>query len=71
MARIRDVATEGWTDGDVLGLEEMLALPVFLGCQPELLDEHVGAVLHRNYAPGEVLCREGALDATAFLIVEG
>ncbi|MHC4974237.1 MAG: cyclic nucleotide-binding domain-containing protein [Planctomycetota bacterium] len=65
------MATEGWTDGDVLGLEEMLALPVFLGCQPELLDEHVGAVLHRNYAPGEVLCREGALDATAFLIVEG
>lgn len=71
MARIRDVASEGWPDGDVLGLEEMLSLPVFAGCEPELLDEHVGAVRQRNYAPGETICREGALDATAFLLVEG
>jgi CRP-like cAMP-binding protein/Fe-S-cluster-containing hydrogenase component 2 len=71
MARIRGVASEGWPDGDALGLDEMLALPAFEGCQPELLDEHVGAVRRRNYAPGEIICREGAFDTTAFLLVEG
>jgi len=71
MARIRDVASEGWADGDALSLEEMAALPIFSGCPPELLDERVGDVSRRNYAPGEIVCREGAFDATAFLLLEG
>jgi len=71
MARIRDVASEGWPDGDALSLEEMAALPIFAGCPPELLDERVGDVSRRNYAPGELVCREGAFDATAFLLLEG
>jgi CRP-like cAMP-binding protein len=65
------VSSEGRLDGDALGLEEMLALPAFAGCPPELLDEHVGTVRRRNYAPGQVLCHEGAYDATAFLLLEG
>ena len=58
-------------DGDALGLEEMQALPVFEGCPPELLDDHVGAVLRRSFAPGEIVCREGEPGSTAFLLLEG
>jgi CRP-like cAMP-binding protein/Fe-S-cluster-containing hydrogenase component 2 len=65
------VAGETRHDGDALGLEEMQALPVFEGCPPELLDDHVGAVLRRTYGPGEILCREGESGSTAFLLLEG
>jgi len=58
-------------DDDALGLEEMQALPVFEGCPPELLEDHVGAVLRRTYAPGDIVCREGESGSTAFLLLEG
>jgi CRP-like cAMP-binding protein len=63
--------TEGRLEGEPLVLDQLKAIPVFLGCSDALLKKNLGAVVRRRFQPGEVICREGEFGSTAFYILEG
>lgn len=57
--------------GEALGVEELLALPIFEGASRSRLEKNEGAVVRRRFRPGEILCREGEYGSTAFYIESG
>src|SRR3972149_4765834 len=59
------------TAGEPVSAEELLALPMFKGISPPLLQKNVGAVVRHRFRRGEVICREGEYGSTAFFILEG
>jgi CRP-like cAMP-binding protein/Fe-S-cluster-containing dehydrogenase component len=54
-----------------LEAEELLKLPVFKGVSGTFLELNRGAIVRRNFRPGEIICREGEFGSTAFYILEG
>lgn len=66
----RVVATE-LGGGELLDPEWILQLPVFKGVSGTFLELNRGAVVRREYAPGDLICREGEFGSTAFYILEG
>src|SRR5687768_15282384 len=57
--------------GEALDPEWILGLPVFKGVSGTFLELNKTAVVRREFAPGEVICREGEFGSTAFYILEG
>ena len=57
--------------GQKLDPEWILQLPVFKGVSGTFLELNQGAVVKRDIAPGEIICREGEFGSTAFYILEG
>ncbi len=51
--------------------EDLLELPVFKGVSGTFLEMNKGAIVKRNFHPGEVICREGEFGSTAFYIADG
>jgi CRP-like cAMP-binding protein/Fe-S-cluster-containing hydrogenase component 2 len=66
----RVVATE-LGGGETLDAEWILQLPVFKGVSGTFLELNKGAVVRRQFEPGEVICREGEFGSTAYYILEG
>ena len=57
--------------GERLDSGRLLQLPVFRGVSGTFLELNQGAVVRREIAPGEIICREGEFGSTAFYILEG
>jgi CRP-like cAMP-binding protein len=51
--------------------EELLQYPAFKGVSGTFLELNKGAIVRRQFRPGEIICREGEFGSTAFYIVEG
>ncbi len=51
--------------------EELAEHPLFQGVARAFLDFNRGAVVRRHFQPGDIICREGEYDASAFYIEEG
>ena len=51
--------------------EELADHPLFTGVSKAFLDFNEGAVIRRHFKKGDVICREGDYDATAFYIEDG
>jgi CRP-like cAMP-binding protein/Fe-S-cluster-containing hydrogenase component 2 len=62
---------------EVVSAKELLNHPLpdvrraFAGVAPPFLQWNAGAVARRHYKKGDVICREGAFESTAFLIEKG
>jgi len=65
------VAGTALPKGQPVGSEVLLQLPVFRGVSGTFLEMNKGAVVLRQFQPGEVICREGEFGATAFYIIDG
>lgn len=66
----RVIATE-LGGGETLDPEWILQLPVFKGVSGTFLELNKNAVVRRQIAAGEVICREGEFGSTAFYILDG
>ncbi|RUL88392.1 cyclic nucleotide-binding domain-containing protein [Tautonia sociabilis] len=51
--------------------EELAAHPLFTGVSKAFLDFNEGAVVRKHFRKGDVICREGDYDATAYYIEDG
>jgi CRP-like cAMP-binding protein/Fe-S-cluster-containing hydrogenase component 2 len=58
-------------DAQGLEAEDLHRLPVFKGVSGTFLELNRGAIVRRNFRPGELICREGDFGSTAFYIVDG
>jgi CRP-like cAMP-binding protein/Fe-S-cluster-containing hydrogenase component 2 len=66
----RVIATE-LGGGETLDPEWILQLPVFKGVSGTFLELNKNAVVRREFAAGEIICREGEFGSTAYYILEG
>jgi len=57
--------------GQPVAVDELLALPIFKNVSGTFLEFNQGAVIRREFRPGDVICREGEYGATAFYILNG
>src|SRR5258708_36072317 len=58
-------------DGQALTADELVAIPDFSKIKREIWSKYPGAVARKTFAPGEIVCREGASGATAFYLQSG
>jgi CRP-like cAMP-binding protein/Fe-S-cluster-containing hydrogenase component 2 len=66
----RVIATE-LGGGQAMDPEWILQLPVFKGVSGTFLELNKNAVVRREFAPGDVICREGEFGSTAYYILDG
>src|SRR5262245_31247183 len=57
--------------GEILSADQLAAIPDFSGIRKDLWDKFPGAIARKEYAPGEILMREGDNGTTAFYILSG
>src|SRR5215472_1292320 len=67
----KDVILAADLGGDVLGADQLAAIPDFAGIRKEIWDKFPGAIARKQYRAGEVLMREGENGTTAIYILSG
>ena len=67
----KDVILAADLGGEVLGADQLAAIPDFAGIRKEIWDKFPGAIARKQYSAGEVLMREGENGTTAFYILDG
>ena len=67
----KDVILAADLGGEVLGADQLAAIPDFAGIRKEIWDKFPGAIARKQYSAGEVLMREGENGTTAFYILSG
>ncbi|MCK6472605.1 MAG: cyclic nucleotide-binding domain-containing protein [Planctomycetes bacterium] len=65
------VLAEAMLEGEALGVEELMEIPIFKGIPINQLQRLPGAIVRRRFKPGEIICREGEFGSTAYVILEG
>lgn len=65
------VLAEAMLEGEALGVEELMEIPIFKGIPINQLQRLPGAIVRRRFTPGEIICREGEFGSTAYVILEG
>jgi CRP-like cAMP-binding protein len=67
----KDVILAADLGGEALSPEELSTIPDFAGIRKEIWDKFPGAIVRKEYPPGEILMREGENGTTAFYILSG
>src|SRR5262249_31078173 len=67
----RDVILAADLGGEVLSSDELAAIPDFSSIRKEIWDKFPGAIVRKQYAPGQLLMAEGEYGVTAFYLVSG
>jgi len=67
----KDVILAADLGGTILTSEELAAIPDFAGIRKEIWDKFPGAIVRKQYTPGQLLMREGENGTTAFYILSG
>ena len=67
----KDVILAADLGGTILSSEELAAIPDFAGIRKEIWDKFPGAIVRKQYSPGEILMREGENGTTAFYVLSG
>ena len=57
--------------GEVLTPDALLEYSIFTGVSKGFLTKNMGAVVRRHFKKGEIICREGDYNYTAFYILKG
>jgi CRP-like cAMP-binding protein/Pyruvate/2-oxoacid:ferredoxin oxidoreductase delta subunit len=67
----KDVILAADLGGEPLSSDELAAIPDFSSIRKEIWDKFPGAIVRKQYAPGELLMTEGEYGVTAFYILSG
>src|SRR5947209_8239986 len=70
MAKAEGIPTAN-LGGTILSTEELAAIPDFTGINKGIWDKFPGAIVRKEYSPGQILMREGENGTTAFYILSG
>ncbi|MDX2154815.1 MAG: cyclic nucleotide-binding domain-containing protein [Bryobacteraceae bacterium] len=67
----KDVILSADLGGTPLSPDELAAVPALSGIRKEIWGKFPGAIARKEFAPGEVIFRQGENGTTAFLLLEG